>query len=275
MHNQTIIRYYSGSDIEMTKKKKIIIVIAAVLVVTGFFLYVLLPRIGLKLMADKYLDSFDVPCSYFAEENYSVRDDSLVNIRNKYVSIDIPADLQPNEERLDENGEPMLYQSEDNKRGIILLPPSTDKLDMTDPAYIEDFENKGVAHEKLIRGVESFGNGIPDSKYNTTKASFLLEREDYSFWDMDKAVCFIMLATFRSILVSFTEEAYIYETDDICGIVQISREIDEESGYSGYTAYFSAYSPDDLNTDYTVMIDMETLEEIYAVINSMEIIGEE
>lgn len=259
----------------MTKKKKIIIVIAAVLVVTGIFLYVLLPRISLKLMADKYLDSFNVPCSYFEEENYSVRDDSFVNIRNKYVSIDIPADLQPNVELLDENEEPMFYLSEDKKSSVFLPSPSSDKLDMTDPAYIEDFENKGVAHEKIIKGIESFGNGIPDSKYNTYKASFLLERGDYSFWEMDKAVGFTILATFRSILVSFTEEAYIYETDDIYGIVQISREIDEESGYSGYTAYFSAYSPDDLNTDYTVMIDMETLEEIYAVINSMEIIGEE
>ncbi|MBQ8569145.1 MAG: hypothetical protein IJ446_08005 [Oscillospiraceae bacterium] len=262
----------------MTKTKKIIIIIVTVVLLAAFFIWVLLPRIIFKSFADKYLDDcFDVKGSYFEAENYSVTNDSYVTVSNKYISLDIPADLVPYNDFPDENGYPRFYFTEPKtSKSLCLLQPSTDKFDITDPAYTEGMENEAnmkVALEELIEAIESFGNGIPDSKYNTYKAIYLLEREDNSFWNFNKAVGFNTLGSLRAISVNGYESVYIYETDDICGTVLIEKDIDEEKGYSGYSAVFDAYLYDDLNTNYTVMINMESLEEIYAVINSVEIIS--
>lgn len=264
----------------MTKTKKIIIIIVTVVLLGGFFLWILLPRLAIKKLADTYLDSFDVEGKYF--EDYSVTDDSLVTVVNKYISLDIPSELTlVNEEYVEEKGGEgvAVYSNENEEYGdsvMVSNKPDHEEWNLTDVSQTleagaeEEFE---IAHEQFVKGIESFGNGTPDSYYDTLKCIYLLEHEDQAFWDMNKATAFVALATYRSILVNDQEAIYIYEREDICGILHISRLIKEEYDYSGYSVQFKVYSPDDLDTSYLIMMRAKTLEEIYAVINSVEIIG--
>ena len=63
------------------------------------------------------------------------------------------------------------------------------------------------------------------------------------------------------------EEIYIYEADDKCGFIIVSAPKDDQK-YFRITA--DMYSTTDLNAPYTIIIRSETLEEAYAMINSIE-----
>lgn len=257
----------------MKKKTKIIIscIVAAVLIL-GFVIWVIMPRAAMGIIAKKYImPSIDYhKGGYF--DGYDVRNDSFVRVENEFIALDIPSGFEL-EKKPDEEGEDLphieRYERKDTKEAVLLFPkPNDTVMDMTD--YAMYAENEKIPDEKafnrLLDTFESFGNGIPDSRFASYKCIVLLDKENYSFWDMDKATAFTVLGTFRVSALSVYKDAYVYESDNIRGILYLS----ENSRKGKYEAAFDAYPVSDLNYSYTITMCMDSLEDIYAVINSVE-----
>lgn len=262
----------------MKKKTKIIISsIGLAVVILGIAIWVILPRAALGIMADKYIvPSIDYhKGGYF--DGYDVRNDSFKRVENEFIALEIPSgfelEKQPDEEK---KNLPHLkrYERNDTKETVLLFAkPNDTVMDMTDYAmYAEDEKIPDEkAFKRLLDTFESFGNGIPDSRFAAYKCIVLLDKDDYSFWDMDKATAFTVLGTFRLSALSVYKDAYVYESDNICGILYLS----ENSRNGKYEAAFDAYPVSDLNYSYTIMMYMNSLEDIYAVINSVEFIEDQ
>lgn len=70
----------------------------------------------------------------------------------------------------------------------------------------------------------------------------------------------------KEILMSSYEEFYLYERDNIRGIILITEREDK------YQVIFEIYNSDDLNTAYTLLIGVKNIDDAYAIINSAEFI---
>ena len=256
----------------MKKKTKIIIfsIVAAVLIL-GFVIWVIMPRAALSNIVEEFLiPNFSGKGDFF--DGYDVRNDSFVRVENEFISLDIPSGFElekdPNAEK-DDFHSLQRYVRKDTQEAVLLFPKPIDTvMDMTDYAMFEGEEKipDEKAFNRLLDTFESFGNGMPDSRFAAYKCIVLLDKENYSFWDMDKATAFTVLGTFRVSALSVYKDAYVYESDNICGILYLS----ENSRKGKYEAAFDAYPVSDLNHSYTIMFGMNSLEEIYAVINSVE-----
>ncbi|MDE6595781.1 MAG: hypothetical protein K2K44_07220, partial [Oscillospiraceae bacterium] len=102
--------------------------------------------------------------------------------------------------------------------------------------------------------------------YNTYKLMLLINKDDYSFWNLKKGVCFSIAAVMKEILISNYDEMYLYEKDNIRGIIMITEREDK------YQVIFEIYNSDDLNTVYTLQIGVNNIDDAYAIINSAEFI---
>ena len=257
----------------MKKKTKVIIscIVAAVLIL-GFVLWVILPRVALSKMAEEFLlPNFSRKGEYF--DGYDVRNDSFIRVENEYISLSVPSDFKLETELAAEHHYPYIYRREEPNEVILLMwEPDETVMDLTN--YSQYAENENVpdekAFKKMVDAFESFGNGIPDSKYASYKCIALLDKEDYSFWDIGKATAFSVLGAFRVAAFSNYDKTYVYESEDICGILYVSENSDDSDELTKYEVIFDAYPVSDLNYSYTVIIGMNSLEEIYAVINSVE-----
>lgn len=256
-------------------KKKTIIILSVVIGVIAVFLFlywIVFPR-WMMYKATDYLSAIDnEPAKYY--EHYSVQPNfEYITVDNGLFSAIIPSDFIARDRK--EEYLPLIYRSSDEKQYEYVMFTNIvgEPMDLTDPEQYEDMDNvtADMGMKQLTRGFEKIGHGLPNSSYNTYKATALLMRDDYSFWDLEKAVAFSILGIFKEIAYYDVDTLYIYETDDMCGIIQINRYIDEETDFDGYRVIFEMYNADDLNTSYTLMLGMQSLEDIYAVINSVKI----
>lgn len=258
----------------MKKKTKIIIscIVAAVLIL-GFVIWVIMPRAALSKMVEEFLiPNFSGKGEYF--DGYDVRNDSFVKVENEFIALDIPAEyILENQPSPEHEILPYIYRKEDTKEVVLLFAKPEDiVMDLTD--YSQYAENESVpdekAFKKLMTAFESFGYGLPDSRFAAYKCSILLDKEDYSFWNMGKATAFVVLGTMKATSPSLYEDYYVYESENIKGILSIKENTVDEDHPTRYEAAFDAYPVSDLNYSYTIMFGMNSLEDIYAVINSVE-----
>lgn len=258
----------------MKKRLKIIVPIVAVIVLLVlFWFWVLAPRVALKKAIDEFLPSLDKSAEYFTEFD-AKPDFKTKSVNNGFFSVDIPETFTLKEEAADVL--PLyITQDMDNYEFVILPEEFNDEaVVLMNSRYFEDMENvpDNVDLKSIEKGYKKLGYGIPNTEYNTYKCIALLKSDDYSFWDLEKAVVFSVTAILKEIVYYDAETLYIYEKDDICGIIQINRYVNEEVNFDGYQVIFEMYSTDDLNTSYTLMLGMQSLDDIYAIINSVEIV---
>lgn len=253
-------------------KKKVITVsaiIAGILIIGWFGVCVLLPRLVLYKTVKDFLPSLDKKIEYFAD--FSILKNDVQTIDNGYISLKIPSDYAHDTRKLELL--PYVYRSTDNEELVMLLKESSDlsKLNMLDPEYFENMEDvpKDMGIKELTDGFEKIGNGLPNSAYNTYKCALLTERDDYSFWDIKKSVCFSIVAVYKKIITSNYDEIYLYEKDDKRGIIFIKHPHDDTKTETVTVELFSA---DDLNTSYSIIIGTKSVEDAFAVINSAEFI---
>ena len=259
----------------MKKKTKIIIscIVAAVLIL-GFVIWVIMPRVALSKMVEEFIfpDFENCKGEYFDE--YDVRNDSFVRTENEYIAFDIPSGYVLEKQPTEENDHiPYIYSQDDTKEYVLMFAkPDDTVLDLTDHSMYEDDENipDEKTFQKMVDAFESFGNGIPDSRFAAYKCIALLDKEDYSFWDIGKATAFTVLGTFKVTAFSHYDNIYVYESEDINGILYITDNSDDPDDFTKYEAIFDAYPVSDLNHSYTILMDMNSLEDIYSVINSVE-----
>lgn len=251
----------------MKKKTKIIIsCIGAAVLILGIVIWVIMPRAALSIAAKQYImPCFENKGEYF--DGYDVRNDSFKRVENEYISLCIPSGFD-----IVKNDSYHLYKCDDTSETILLFPkPDDTVMDMTDYSMYSGNENipDEKAFKKLMSSFESFGNGMPDSRFASYKCIVLLDKEDYSFWDINKATAFNVLGIFRATALIY-KNAYVYESDNICGILYISEKNGNANQTVKYDAAFDAYPASDLNHSYTLMMSMNSLEDIYSVINSVE-----
>lgn len=252
----------------MTKKKgiTIAIIIVSVLLVGYLALGVFLPRILLAVVVNKATDVGEGASSF---THYDVTGDNTKEINNGKMTISIPEGYI--EKDMGERECQMYTADESQKYTIVLMDP----LDMSYMNLLseENLENSDIniklGSEQIKKGFEKLGKGCPDSGYNTYKCIYLLEEDDYSFWDLEKGMAYSVAGFLKHVSPSWGT-VYIYDNGDVCGFVHINELSDPNK--AKYRGTLELYSKSDLNTVSTIMIMANTAEEIYAVANSARII---
>lgn len=251
-------------------KKRVITIsaiVVGVLIIGWFCIFILLPRVMLYNMVRKYLPSIDNCAEYFTDFDIA-NNNSVQTIDNGYVSVKIPSDYHHETKNLELM--PYLYISPDTEETVAFIkePHDLSGLNLLRPENFENIEDipKDVGINEIISGFESIGKGLPDSAYNTYKLMLLINKDDYSFWDIKKGTCFSIIAVMKEVLMPQYEEFYLYEKDNIRGIVMVSKVEDK------YHVIFEIYNADDLNTVHTLIIGVKNIYDAYAIINSAEFI---
>lgn len=253
-------------------KKRVITIsaiIVGVLIIGWFCIFILLPRVMLYNLINK-LPNIDRNIDYFTD--FSVTNSDVQTINNGYVSINIPKRFIKNEEKTELI--PCLYNTPNNAESIFFMKEPDDLSDMNllRPEIFEDIEGipKELSIKEITESFEGLSSGtVPNSAYNTYKCMLLADKDDYSFWDLKKNTCFAIAAVLREVFIPAYDETFLYETEDICGIIYIIHNYGEnEQEY----VIFEIFDTDDLNTAHTLIIHVNSLEDAYAIINSAEFI---
>ncbi len=245
----------------MKKTTKIIVTIVSILLVLGLAAWFFIPRIYISLGTKAILPDVGEAATYFTA--YDVRSEDVQTISNGHIAIDIPAEYVQKDVELNS---PIIYQNSEKTASILLTAPD-DRSDlnlMNADSFSETVSGlRGVYSVNQIRkGFERLGNGLPDSAYNTYKCIHLLDEDDNSFWNFNQGLAFLITGTLKGIVPAFGE-VEIYETEDICGFVEVS--VQEDGSISGW---LTIYRADDLNTVSSVKFTGMDRETIYAVMNS-------
>jgi len=249
----------------MSNKKTITIIIicAAVLLVGYLTVAVIVPRVMLHNMIQETLGGVGDGAEYFTE--YSVaHTEATFSADNGHIVIDIPEKCVKQD--LDFDG--TQFYKEDNKCMVILLQgDELDGMNLLDPEKFDNSDYKvKIGLDQLTKGIESFGNGLPNSAYGTWKCSYMLDKEDYNPWDLNNQVAYSVVGVLK-MSIALPGEISIYERDDICGFISVRENFDPEN-QGKYDVVLEIYTKDNLDKSTAVMIRTNNLEEAYAIMNS-------
>ena len=248
----------------MTKKKTItiIIIIAAVLLVGYLALGVLLPRIFIAVAVNKMLDVGESAAPF---THYDVTGDNTMDVSNGRMTISIPEGYI--EKDMGDLGAQMYTADQTQKFTIIIMDPSDmSYMNLLSEDNLKSLDvNVNFTRKQIERGFEKLGNGCPDSSYNAYKCIYMLEDDDYSFWDLEKGIAFAITGILKQIM-PYWGTVYMYDNGDVCGFVHINEFTEPEE--AKFRGTLELYSKSDLNNVTTIMIMANTAEEIYAVANS-------
>ncbi|MBQ3161146.1 MAG: hypothetical protein IJC04_03370 [Oscillospiraceae bacterium] len=286
----------------MKKALKIIVPIVAVIVLLILFYFIfLVPRFELKKKIDEVMPNILYKADYFTE--YDVIDTSFVTVdsyvssvaivgadiettADEYFTADIPASM---EYRSIDEGPLTIrgpydpshhYKNSDEETVCFDYRPDTALVNgwrLTDDwaAKICD-----IPIDDLKEGFETLGYGNPFTDYGCWKCITSIDKDDYSFWNI-KSDYALYVSAYRSSLVNelchihMCDFEYIYEKDNVCGILRINKidnYLDED--ITMYAACFDVFDASSADTEYkcSIYIHMQTLKDLYAIINSVEII---
>ena len=251
------------------QRRKMIIIIAAAIAVLLFvvFFWVIKPRIEMNNLICEFLPEVGESAEYFTK--YDIADDGLVMTDIGDITIGMPADF----ELKDTNSQDIaMYRDKNNINLGVTVNTTATELEGMSLFYRDSYDVPDEEYELITKHLtewfNALGNGLPDSAYNTYKCMYLLSDDDRSFWDIGQNIAFGITGILRESIPAWGEEIYIYETDDKCGFVHVSYPTDTRECYR---VTVDLYSTDDLNAPYTVMINSESLEEAYAIVNSIAI----
>ncbi len=256
------------------KKSRIIIPCVCAGILLCAAAVVIVPRLQMQHFWQQYLEPMMPDCAQggnFTE--YTVADDSYVPVVMPGYTVSIPADC-----RLSDDGEELfleevdIYISED-ARTIVELP----KEAIAPPVTFENidlaahFETSLPFQGNTEKGLRALGLETPLSDYEVHRASVMLDAEDYPFWDLNAATAFCKLALYKGMDASSCDEAWVYETNALKGIVYYTGGTYTDSGAPAHSMFFLFYAQDDLNTPYEFSVIAPTKEEALSVINSVTI----
>ncbi len=252
---------------KQNKKLRIVLIVAAAIIIVMLFFWVLLPRIGLSVALSEYVPFVGEAAEYYTE--YDVTDDSLVVVDAEHCTIGIPADFVKKD--LSAEFTSVYYHDPDNDGLSVMIVEPQDDLERLSLFYRGHYENVSDEQYEFIISVlekwyDALGHGIPDTAYDTYKCVHLLDESDRGFWNMGRSIAFGIMGILKLQMPMFGDYC-IYETDEMCGFVSVSHHADEDYYY--VTA--EMYSVDDLNQPYNFIIRTKTVEEAYAIVNSITI----
>lgn len=193
-------------------------------------------------------------------------DEDVQAIDNGFISLKIPANM---EQEYIEGVRFKKYNTYSgiDKNSIILTAPSC--IDYDDILKNEELDNIPGDHgmENIMDGFEKIGKGLPDNWYNMEKTMLLVDSNDYSFWDINQGASFLLAASSKYILTSMCSEVMLYEREDIKAIMYITHKKDG-------TEYVMAtiYDANDLNSSCTLTLYLDSIEDAYRLLNSIEML---
>lgn len=252
----------------MKLKKKIIIISVIVLALAGiseaFYRFWLSPRLDVYNAVQELIPDVGEPFPYFTD--FSVTNDNTFTYNDGYITAEFPKDFVQLEE-------PKYYDNRtEYERGA-------DWIWTTDP-FIQNKNSFSVPPKKCCENItkpekeavyssfESFGLGRAETAYELYKAIYLLENDDYNFFDLDAAKTFLMAGYNKLNSEVLGETIYIYERDDIRAFVGVTFH--EDSGR--YTAMMRIFTADNPKMRTVIQMRTSSLDEIYGVINSVKTI---
>lgn len=257
----------------MSKAKKIILTIVIILVSLIILFWIFGLRLVIWYAAKQITPDIGPAAEYFTEYNVTMdTTDYVQDISHDGLTMTIPGNFVEHELSLENTVMYILPTEGETDTESVVFMASSDLSDMNlfseenMATYTNDMSDK-VAADKLMKGFEDLGHGLPDSAYNTFKSTSLLTADDYSFWNWQKGFAYVVSGMIKT--TSFSGDYnYIYETDDLCGIIHV-RELAEKD----YKYYIVAdmFSTDDLGTAHGLLIKTNSLEQAYAMINSIVI----
>lgn len=270
---------------DMKTKKKKILKIILIVVISLVVLATLIGTIGLRLVIRHYAKQVTAemtpPAEYFTEYDQTLADfGEMQDITHNGMTVTIPAYFQELEMPMHETYMYGVIDEEGNSSDTecIILSRPDDVSDLSlfseeSMAEMGDSFLKKYALKKLAKGFEDLGHGIPDNAYTTLKSTSLLSKDDYSFWNWQQGFAYVVSGLLKNAYFTF-DYNYIYETDDICGIIHVrDYTLDTDGSTKGYKYYIIAemYSTDDFSTSRVLLIRSNSLEMAYGMINSIVI----
>ena len=264
---------------KMSKLKKTILITVIVLVI----LVILIPAIGIRLAIRKHAKEITPELGpigeYFSayDINWKASDD-VQTITYGAMTLTVPDYFVKDESSLENTCK---YSHKDEagnlSESIIFTSPHDQSyMNVFSEENMEQFTNGFLdkyAAKQLEKGFEKLGNGIPHNAYHTNKCIELLSADDYSFWNWKQGFAYVVCGTLKKESV-WLDYHYVYETEDICGIIRISDNSmrETQSGKKGgYIIIADMYSTADLNTSHGLIIFCNSLETAYAIFNSVVI----
>lgn len=257
----------------MSKAKKIILTIVIIIISLIILLWVLGLRLVIWYAAKQVTPDIGPAAEYFTEYNVTMNTvDYVQDISHNGLTMTIPGNYVQEELSLKNTVMYVLPHEEETATESVVFMASSDLSDMNlfseenMATYTGGMLDKFAAN-KLMKGFEDLGHGLPDSAYNTFKSTSLLTADDYSFWNWQKGFAYVVSGMIKN--TSFLGDYnYIYETNDICGIIHV-RELTEQD-YK-YYIFADMFSTEDLGTAHGLLIKTNDLEMAYAMINSITI----
>lgn len=255
----------------MKRRLKIIAPIAVVVILLGIAYFLILhPRIMLYGAVKEFIKGIPYSADYFTE--YNVHNDTYTQLETDWFTLELPHDLQP--QRFLEDSPTRKYKTNDGITQVIICGESDNSaLNMYAPENYSEMstDELNMGLEGFKNGFDKIGKGHPDSAYGLHKCAALINSDDYDFWDLEKAYAFSVVGLFKALNEPITGRYHlIYESEEICGIFSYSNKTDEETNAEYYSVWFDFYSTDDLNTAYCITAKTQTLEEAYAIVNSIK-----
>lgn len=240
------------------QKKKIIVLVGILVVLATVVALVLVPRIRL------YNAIKDIDLGPMGEifTQYDVTDDSLVKIEEEYCYISIPEEYE-----YEENDVIKTYKYSEDEAVSFSKDANEEVLILLQDSYGESLELFDIEMQMkdLKKGFEDLGYGTPDNEYNTVKNMYLLNEDDYSFWNYNKSLAYALTAYMKSETMWMSKQ-YIYEREDMYATV-LARLWDDGKCYY----YATVYKPDDLNKSFVVIIRTNDEQKAMAILNSVEL----
>ncbi|MBR5799117.1 MAG: zf-HC2 domain-containing protein [Lachnospiraceae bacterium] len=264
----------------INKKRKRVALITVLSVVAALALIGILGfRLVILYFSKQVTTDFNPSVEYFTEYDRTMADTEAVQeIKLNGIAVNLPAEYA----EMDPVAESFRYGTADEEGNpvnqVLIMPPSdVSELNLFGEENMEslpDFPLGQFVVNQLRKGYEDLGHGMPDDFYHMTKANFLLTKEDYSFWNWQKGLAYTISSYIKNQTPVIADYVLIYEEDDICGFIYVTdKSAKEGSNSAAYDYYVIAdlFGTSDLSTGYGMIITGDSLEEIYAIINSVVI----
>ncbi len=249
----------------MTRKKTITIIIicAAVLLIGYLAVSVVVPRVMLHNLIKETLSDIGEGAEYFSEYDI-VHTGATLSADNGHIVIDIPEECV----KQDLDFQNSQFFKEDDKHIVIMVAADEiEGMNILDPENFDasDYKVK-IGLNELTEGIESFGNGLPNSAYGTWKCAYMLDEEDYKPQSLNNQVAYSVIGVIKASIARFGTVS-VYENGGICGFITVNENTDSaEKGK--YSVTLDIYTTDNLNKATAVMITTDSLDEAYAIMNS-------
>ncbi|MBQ7833555.1 MAG: hypothetical protein IJ336_08275 [Lachnospiraceae bacterium] len=264
----------------MNKKLKVILIVAASVILTAILYIVFIhPRLVLfgqtMLVYDAMSGTTDIGEPIMDYEKYDVTDDTLKMVDYGDFSVGVPSDWVKQERESDVF---IIYVSEEVSDGS---DGSEMREAITSTGTGEDYSDMILLNREIYesdelwrrvnKGFEQLGYGMPTTAYDSFRCALSMDSRDYNLINYNKSLAFTHALPYRAgsfyVYDGVTSWSYHYVGEEKCGFIS-EAYLDN---FDMYRYYFNFYDPEDLNTEYLLLIKVKDRDTAYAVINSVEI----